>query len=91
MDVDSVHHRDHRRRVGRVDVFLKGFPSDGAIHGTGIDHDEAKTVGKFAGERAFSGGGGTIDGDGEAWIGCRVGTHAMARVGRVKSAACECP
>ena len=77
MDVDSIKQRDDGGGVGGVDVFLEDFPGDGAVHGAGIDHDQAEAFGDLAGERAFSRGGGAVDGDGEAlWMGGVVRTHA---------------
>ena len=71
-----------------IDVMLEGFPSDGAIHGAGVDHDESEAFGEQAGEGAFAGCGGAIDGNREVGIGGRV--HVRERVGRVKSEAFDC-
>ena len=74
---------DDRGSVRGIDVFSEDAPGDGAIHGTGVHHDEAEAFGEFAGERAFAGGGGSVDGDGEMfWV-----AHARETVGRMKSAA----
>lgn len=77
-DFHFVEGADDGWGVGGVDAELEDFPGDGAVHGAGVDHDEVETLGKVAGECAFSRGGGAIDGD-------RVVGHGE-RVGSMKSA-----
>ena len=50
--------------VVRIDPELEEFPRDGAIHGTGVDHDEVQLFRKQARESALAGCGGPVDGDG---------------------------
>ena len=65
---DAVEEGDDGGGVVWIDVFLEGFPGDGAVHGAGVDHDESEAFGELACEGAFAGGGGSVDRDGEVWL-----------------------
>ena len=43
------------------------MPGDAAVHGAGVDVDVTELLGEPAGEGAFAGGGGAVDGD--DWMG----------------------
>ena len=55
---------DHGGAVVRIDAELEHLPSHGAVHRPRVHHDEPQALGQDTRERAFSGCGRSVDGDG---------------------------
>ena len=53
-------------RVGRVGAGIQHAAADGAVEQAGIEVAQAQLGGEPAGERAFAGGGGAVNGDDQA-------------------------
>jgi hypothetical protein len=64
LDIHSPQRLDHRGAVGGIDAELQELPGHRAVHRAGIHHDQPESLGKESRERALSGGGGSVDGDG---------------------------
>ena len=78
LDVHFIEQTDDGRGVGRVDFLTQDFPCHGAVHRAGVHHDEAKSLGERARERAFSGSRRAVDGDGVVGHGREVGRTKSA-------------